>query len=157
MIAIIWYFYKHPPPHKKLTRCFQIIDSDDSESEKENQGLCIKNVKSLLPYLSSAPSPSRKSESSYLYNQLNQNESHVAMQSTNGDPQKPIIGYLHASRLAVYFSVAMIGLRIAMSAIFWDRSVHNYQDLLDIEPSSLLHQVNKQDNKHFLPQAVFHV
>ena len=49
-------------------------------------------------------------------------------------------------------SIGLIGIRLAISALFWDRSVHAYEDLLDCVPKSELHQVFVKLNLlfHFL-------
>jgi hypothetical protein len=46
-----------------------------------------------------------------------------------------------ASKQQILVSLAALGLRIGLSAIFWDRSVKNYQDLVDSVPNSLVQQV----------------
>ena len=49
---------------------------------------------------------------------------------------------VYATKAVVLGSVALLGIRLALSALFWDRSVHTYEDLLDSVPKSELHQVN---------------
>jgi hypothetical protein len=48
---------------------------------------------------------------------------------------------LFATKENILLSVSLLGLRLALSALFWDRSVHTYQDLLDIQSKNELHQV----------------
>ena len=57
---------------------------------------------------------------------------------------------IYATKPVVLMSIAMIGLRLALSALFWDRSVHAYEDLLDCAPKSELHQVKKKKDKKYL-------
>ena len=47
---------------------------------------------------------------------------------------------LFAEKATVLLSVLFIGIRFGLSALFWDKSVHTYQDLLDSEPKSELHE-----------------
>jgi hypothetical protein len=46
-----------------------------------------------------------------------------------------------SSKIAIVLSVVMIGIRLALSGLFWDRSVHAYEDLLDSKPFSIVHEV----------------
>ena len=48
---------------------------------------------------------------------------------------------LFATKENILLSVSLLGLRLALSALFWDRSVHTYQDLLDSQSKNELHQV----------------
>jgi hypothetical protein len=54
-----------------------------------------------------------------------------------------------ASTIAVLTSVALLGVRFALSALFWDRSVHAYEDLLDSPAKSQIHQVNLKSQLSF--------
>jgi len=148
VIAMTLYFYKHPPPHIKFTKCIRLTENtEESESnDEESPRLCIKSIKGVFPFTSTSSSSSGQSkvESSYLYSQLNNMDLPEDMKSEKlgeRDSQYNHKSYMQASKLVVLVSVALLGIRIAVSAIFWDRSVHNYQDILDNVPNSLVHQV----------------
>lgn len=44
-------------------------------------------------------------------------------------------------KLTIVVSTVLFGIRFGLSGLFWDRSVHAYEDLLDCTPRSSLHQV----------------
>jgi len=138
VIAITLYFYKHPPLHTKYTKCIKLIETnqDCGSKDQESSPTCKKNI--MLG--SSSYNNQFEAESSYIYSQLDNKESQQNFEENNS--QHLHKSNMQASRLVVLVSVAMLGIRIAVSALFWDRSVHNYQDLLDIVPNSLVHQVN---------------
>ena len=86
--------------------------------------------------------------SSYLYSQLKNTSVHLTSNEFTSEKKidaKELIqgkqNSKYASKLFVLVSVALLGVRLGISAIFWDRSVHNYQDMLDNMPISLAHQV----------------
>ena len=126
VLAIAIYFNRRPPPHTNLTRCFRLADEGDEQTVAGDtvkpQMNCVKKLKYSL------------------YSPYTQLSSHAdedgleAMYTGNAS--------MFASKLVVFVSVALIGIRIGLSALFWDRSVHAYQDLLDNAPKSELHQVN---------------
>lgn len=113
--SIALYLLKNRPPKKSLTRCFWLAD-DLVES-----GSTIE--KSAL---------TRSTSSDDLFNNLAVNSN-----LRNKSPKEGI----HATKITILTSVALLGIRIAVSAFFWDKSVRAYQDLLDSPAVSELHQV----------------
>ena len=77
-----------------------------------------------------------------MYNQINYSFEYNQKQGSSCK-ENYLNSSIYATKPVVLMSIAMIGLRLALSALFWDRSVHAYEDLLDCAPKSELHQVNK--------------
>jgi hypothetical protein len=46
----------------------------------------------------------------------------------------------YESKAIILIYVLSIGIRFGLSALFWDRSVHSYEDLLDSKPQNELHK-----------------
>ena len=129
MLAIGWYLFKNPPPNKNRTKCFRIAE----------------DIETSLRDSSSSSSPS-----SYIYHKLssgngNNNSSSINCSKSNDSSLISDIesnsDSLYASKTVVFISVALCGIRLAISALFWDRSVHAYEDLLDCAAKNKLHQV----------------
>ena len=79
------------------------------------------------------------SSSSYAYHKLSNG---VANNNNNCDVENnSLIENLYASKTVVFIAVGLCALRLAISALFWDRSVHAYEDLLDCAAKNTLHQV----------------
>ena len=157
--SIAIYLLKHPPPNKNLTRCFRIAEDPEDPLSTNSNTFTSKNELSnsqkkesyYLPQsniiTSNNKSITEDDNHSYIYNQLN---------NINKD-EKEIVHYkeinsnFHATKAAVLCSVALLGIRLGLSALFWDRSVHTYEDLIDSVPKSELHQVNLNKKlNHFL-------
>jgi hypothetical protein len=155
IFAISIYFIKHPPLKKCLTQCFRLSNDNienltpaatttlltNSNNEKQSNvnqiksssalwfssssnlssSCCNANSKNLLaPFLHSTSSSFDLNESQH--------------EQKNNSP--------YASLLVVSTSVGLLAIRLAVSGLFWDRSVHNYERLLDSQANSELHQVS---------------
>lgn len=132
--SIAIYFVKRPPPNKNLTRCFKLADDiNDCESN-------LSSNSSSSNCLYSANTSSNEKSSSHAsrtyYNQINSQDK-MSMYKENSNSS------VFATKPVVLVTIALIGIRLALSALFWDRSVHAYEDLLDCMPKSELHQVRK--------------
>lgn len=111
--SVAIYLLKNRPLNKNLTKCFRIADDVDIESDEKSA-------------------------------QLNSSPSHTSSTASffrKGSSYHKEPG-LYATKLAILASVGLLGIRLALSALFWDRSVHAYEDLLDSTAKSALHQVN---------------
>lgn len=129
--SIAIYFVKRPPPNKNLTRCFKLADDiNDCESN-------LSSNSSSSNCLYSANTSSNEKSSSHAsrtyYNQINSQDK-MSMYKENSNSS------VFATKPVVLVTIALIGIRLALSALFWDRSVHAYEDLLDCMPKSELHQ-----------------
>lgn len=141
---MILYFYKHAPPKIKLTNCSRNGSSEESVS-------CLDSIKPMLSMNSSTmnvhstSNPKVKDEeSSFLYKQLKTNDSEREdLDERDLNTQSLLSSNETSSKLVIFFCVGLLGVRIGISALFWDQSVHNYQDLFDSAPVSQLHQVIK--------------
>ena len=112
--SVAIFLLKNPPAHRNPT-CFMQNDADESKSS----------------FLKCQPNGSgEKSLSSSFNSKLCYYEP---------APQK---SSMMATKLALLTAVALFGIRLGLSALFWDRSVHAYEDLLDCIPKSELHQVS---------------
>lgn len=112
--SIALHLLKNRPPKKSLTRCFRLADDlVESGSNIEKSAL------------------TRSTSSDDLYN-----NSTINSNLRNKVPKEGI----HATKITILTSVALLGIRIAVSAFFWDKSVRVYQDLLDSPAVSELHQ-----------------
>ena len=87
--SVAIYLLKNRPLNKNLTKCFRIIDENNTEELIHDKETSHK-----------------------------------------------------ATKIAILTSVSLLGIRLALSALFWDRSVHTYEDLLDSPAVNELHQVN---------------
>ena len=120
MLAIGYYLFKNPPPNKNRTKCFRI--AEDIETSLRD---------------------SSSSSSSYIYHKLGSNGSNgSSLSNSNCDVESQSENSLFASKTVVFISVGLCAIRLAISALFWDRSVHAYEDLLDCAAKNKLHQVN---------------
>jgi hypothetical protein len=121
MLAIGYYLFKNPPPNKNRTKCFRL--AEDIETSLRD---------------------SSSSSSSYIYHKLSNgsNGSNNSISSSNcSDVESQSENSLFASKTVVFISVALCAIRLGISALFWDRSVHAYEDLLDCVAKNKLHQV----------------
>lgn len=55
-------------------------------------------------------------------------------------PQNNTYNQQYVSKAVILISVLSLGIRFGLSALFWDRSVHSYEDLLDSKPQNELHK-----------------
>lgn len=132
--SIAIYFMKRPPLNKNLTRCFRLAsDNNDSSVTTEQSGTSDASILVL--------------NEKTMYNQINYSFEYNQKQGSSCK-ENYLNSSIYATKPVVLMSIAMIGLRLALSALFWDRSVHAYEDLLDCAPKSELHQVNKNRFKN---------
>jgi hypothetical protein len=113
------FLLRNPPPTKRLTKCFKQAPDSDSEA---NSNL-----------VSEGKPASGNSSASSLLPLLNPN-SCSNYKLINGNSA-------YATNAAVVISVFALGIRLALSGLFWDRSVHAYEDLLDTLAQNSLHEV----------------
>lgn len=125
--AVAIYLLKCRPLNKNLTKCFRIAD-DVEDSAASLIQINSPNEKSDV-HTSPLSSPLVNSKNGYFF-RFNK----TASCNESG---------VYASRVAILLSVALLGIRLGLSALFWDRSVHTYEDLLDSPAKSDLHEVNK--------------
>lgn len=152
VIAMYIYFFKHAPPQIKLTNWFRLTNTNYDEDESIS---CLNKIKPFLSMTSKAMNAHSTSktkkiedeESSFLYNQLKTNEienddlNQVLTSSVNNINSMKCGGSSGtASKLVIFICVGLLGVRIGISALFWDSSVHKYQDILDMVPISQLQQ-----------------
>ena len=78
-----------------------------------------------------------------------QQQLELQKQAFDHDQQQPSQHH-KVSQAAILVSVALLGIRMAMSAAFWDRSVRTYEDLLDSPSKSELQQVRTAWKVHGL-------
>lgn len=102
---------RNRPPRKSLTRCFRLAD-DLGESGSAMEKSTLTRSSSSDDFFSSSLNNSFRKHDDFF-----------------------------ATKITILTSVALLGIRIAVSALFWDRSVHAYQDLLDSPAVTELHQV----------------
>jgi len=147
--SIAIYFLKRPPPPKTLTRCFRL--ADDQSNEYQTMSPSFSN-NSQQNFHESCTTINEKSSSSSLtqhcsnkvnfYHQINYTFNNQSQKYPSGLKENNCNGSIFATKPVVLLSVALVGIRLALCALFWDRSVHAYEDLLDCRPKSELHQVN---------------
>jgi hypothetical protein len=155
--SITIYLLKHRPLKKKLTRCFRLADDVEELLAEASSSSSSSSSSSL----SSSPTlaqmqASSTSESSSKCAQLKLLPASDAANYANLCGTTPsFFGYnrqakamlkdnvnhtIYATNTTILASIALLGIRYGLSAAFWDRSVHRYEDLLDSAPKSLLHQ-----------------
>jgi hypothetical protein len=88
-------------------------------------GICLTVAIAL--YLLKNPPPKRNQTKCFDFNDAINNDDYAPLRSP--------------SNLTIVVSVALVGIRLALSGLFWDRSVHAYEDLLDSNSLSALHEV----------------
>lgn len=144
IIALLIYFNKHAPSRTRSSSTSECSDNNNSIlSESDNKAVtsCFNALQELITQTTTSSSQSLKKpileDSSYLYNQLHSESPTIDMDS---DRECERINHVRATRQQVFATLALLGLRIGISAIFWDRSVKNYQDLVDTVPSSMAQQ-----------------
>lgn len=139
--SIAIYLLKRPPPHQNLTRCFKLADDLEYEATTSTtSNSCLYSSLTLNEKI--------HSNSKTHYHQINSYDHEKSLSYKDNTSNSNTI----ASKAAVLVSIGLIGIRLAISALFWDRSVHAYEDLLDCVPKSELHQVFVKLNLlfHFL-------
>lgn len=136
-VAVLIYFLKHLPPQTKFTKCIRVNETNPDDSDVEANPSCLKNIYMPLTTTNHSQSKTDK-DSSYLYNQLNSTDKNDI--DSSKDMNTGQNSTIFASKRFVIISVVILGLRIGISAMFWDRNVHIYQDLLDSEPCTEIHQ-----------------
>jgi hypothetical protein len=130
-----------------------ILTNNNNNTNQSNNSLPLSASSSNSPSSSQSPayySPSVLYEKNLQFkNQLNLFfSSHISFNKYSNNKNyaakslKDNYTSLFATKENILLSVSLIGLRLALSALFWDRSVHTYQDLLDSQPKNELHQVN---------------
>ncbi len=132
--SIAIYLLKHPPPNKSLTRCFRLAVADDLDD----------TISSIVPGGVKVPIlPTANIMSSLSSSTTDYHDDKLYLNNRYVSSKVPRISEgMLASKAAILTSVAFLGIRFALSALFWDRSVHAYEDLLDCQATSELHQVN---------------
>lgn len=144
IIALLIYFNKNAPSHTKSSSTSECSDNNNSilsESDNKSVPSCFNALQELITQTSPPSSPLLKKpiseDSSYIYNQLHSESLTIDMDS---DKECERINYVRVSRHQVFVTLALLGLRVGISAIFWDRNVKSYQDLVDTVPSSMVQQ-----------------
>ena len=135
------YLLKRPPLKRSLTRCFRLVDDLDESNSTESCGDSVeKNTlldeQKCFDINEKITNSAVNMNNSSAYNN-NKQKSFLAKKAYASSNTSSIF----ATKTTVLASVALLGIRYGLSALFWDRSVHRYEDLLDSEPKSLLHQV----------------
>jgi len=112
------FLLRNPPPTKRLTKCFKQATDSDSEAS-------LNLVTEGKPVISN-------SSTSSLLPLLNTNScnNYKLINGSNA----------YATNAVVVISIFALGIRLALSGLFWDRSVHAYEDLLDTLAQNSLHE-----------------
>ncbi|CAF1022051.1 unnamed protein product [Brachionus calyciflorus] len=114
--SIALYLMKNRPLNKNLTKCFRLADDiSDNSSSSEKAALTRSS-----------------SSDNFIFGSNNYYKNNKSTNSKEAG--------LYATKITILISVALLGIRLAISALFWDRSVHAYEDLLDTPALSELHQ-----------------
>ena len=114
--ACALFLVKRPPLKRSLTRCFRLVDQLDS-----------------VGAISTA-----SSQDSFQHNDKFSGSNCGIIEPASSSSSSSSI---YATKSTILASVALLGIRYGLSALFWDRSVHRYEDLLDSPAKSLLHEV----------------
>ena len=144
---------KKRPLKKSLTRCFRLVENFEESLDATNS--------------SSSSSPNPDTNNSFLIDikqdnddndediymkqiSFNSSSSTSLSSSSSSSSSSPTSissmtpSFLFASKSTILVSIGLLGIRYGLSALAWDRSVHRYENLFDIESNSILHQVKKQ-------------
>ncbi|CAF1029913.1 unnamed protein product [Rotaria sp. Silwood1] len=106
IIGCLFYFYKQRPFRTKLspiTRSNRHLSSSASDGGGDETDLIILNI---------------DDEQSY---------SHIHSSSKKHDTNSNLL----ETKQTIFITLALFSVRYALSAMFWDRNVHAYEDLLD--------------------------
>jgi hypothetical protein len=135
--SIAIYLLKHRPLNKSLTRCFRLsADEMDDVISSASSGSSEKGPLILPTHSASAAAAAAHG--------LDPHDAKIYSNShyyVSSGKMRDASGAVIASKAAILASVAFLGVRFALSALFWDRSVHAYEDLLDCQATSEIHQV----------------
>ncbi|CAF2921563.1 unnamed protein product [Rotaria sp. Silwood2] len=115
MIGCLFYFYKQRPFRRKLsipTRSNRCLSSSASDGVSDEIDLIILNIDDGQSFSNIHSSLSKKND-------------------TNSNTLE--------TKQTIFITLALFALRYSLSAMFWDRNVHAYEDLLD-SPVHLLKQ-----------------
>ncbi|CAF4278708.1 unnamed protein product [Rotaria sp. Silwood2] len=115
MIGCLFYFYKQRPFRRKLsipTRSNRCLSSSASDGGSDEIDLIILNIDDGQSFSNIHSSLSKKND-------------------TNSNTLE--------TKQTIFITLALFALRYSLSAMFWDRNVHAYEDLLD-SPVHLLKQ-----------------
>jgi hypothetical protein len=143
IFAIAIYLIKHPPLKRSLTQCFRLSDDQIKNSAAVTFLLKPNNLKPKTMCSSSIFSKlffNTKSEQQFLPLRYSLNSFNINRKSCRHENSG-----LYASSIVILASVGLLALRLAVSGLFWDRSLHNYEKLLDSQANNQLHQVSLID------------
>lgn len=154
--SITIYLLKHRPLKKKLTRCFRLADdvedasaSSLASSSSSSSSSSLSSSPTLAQMQASSTNESKcaqlkllpSSDSANYANLCNTTQSFFSYNKQAKAMLKDNYNHtIYATNTTILASIALLGIRYGLSAAFWDRSVHRYEDLLDSAPKSLLHQ-----------------
>lgn len=117
--SVALYLLKNKPLNKSLTKCFRLADdSNENSPNLEKASLTRSNSTDNFFFSSSS-----------LSNNYYKTKSFISKETG-----------LYATKITILTSVGLLGIRLALCALFWDRSVHAFEDLLDTPAVSELHQ-----------------
>lgn len=118
IIGCLLYFYKQRPPRAISARSYSYPSSPASEGGSDETDMMILNLEEESPSPRASPSlntpPATPSESN---------------------------GCALETKQTVFVTLALFSLRYALAAMFWDRDVHAYEDLLDSRADTPQQQV----------------
>ena len=142
------YLLKRPPLKRSLTRCFRLVDDLEDSIDSTNDSIEKNNLQEEQKFFEINEKNSSNSSITNSYNSKQKSFLYKKNYSTSNNTGNNSI---FATKSTILASVALLGIRYGLSALIWDRSVHRYEDLLDSEPKSLLHQVclNKKIQDQF--------
>ena len=150
--SITIYLLKHRPLKKKLTRCFRLADDVEELAESSSSSSSsLSSSPTLAQMQASSTNESLKcsaqlkllpsSDSANYANLCNTTQNFFSYNKQTKAMLKDNFNHtIYATNTTILASIALLGIRYGLSAAFWDRSVHRYEDLLDSAPKSLLHQ-----------------
>lgn len=127
VVSIGLFLLKKRPPNIGLTRCFRLKSEYDDDDDEVVTKVVYDHPGDSYTLLTSKEDTQQISSTS---------SSQIKSDSLNSYSSR-----LVASKTTIVVSLILIGARLALSAKFWDRSVHAYEDLVDSVSKSKLHQV----------------
>jgi hypothetical protein len=140
---------KKRPLKKSLTRCFRLVDNFEESLDAINSSTSYSstNPDSNDSFLIDIKQDNDDNDDDIYMKQISFNSSSSTSLSSSTSPtsiSSMTPSFLFASKSTILVSIGLLGIRYGLSALAWDRSVHRYENLFDIESKSILHQVKSQ-------------